>query len=156
MIFIKRFIDVVVIGIYLFADVLAIVILMKLFSVLTDTQDEFAVLAAQGFLIILLLFISLLIIYQIYYFKYCLRNVKFIYYKDDYIFFCKNNRKYKYLLKNIKEVKIRNATSRIIIKCVDGSKTKKYILFTNNNSPFFTDYVNVDELREKLIYSRFN
>lgn len=98
-----------------------------------------------------LVFICFMIFRQFNFLKHGFFNVKSISIDDENIYIFKGKKTYTYSIDNIKKVKIRGDTTTIYC----NSPKKKYILDTKIDSPFFTENVNHDEIKTRLIYSRF-
>lgn len=147
----KNFTKGFILAIYFLMDILIAVGLYLFKIVITDAAIIPQKFLAYLFFIVFLIFIAFLIFRQIYFFKYYLFNVKSINIDEEEIWFFKGKKKYSHSIKNITKVKIRSQTTTVYC----NSPHKKYILDTRRDSPFFTENVNTDELKDKLIYAEF-
>lgn len=137
--------------IYLLMDVLLSVGVYFIISTIVNSADISEKFLRCSIFLVFLVFICFAIFHQVYFFKHMFFNVKSISLEDENIYLFKGKKKYTHSIKSITKVKIRGCTTTIYC----DSPHKKYILDTRADSPFFTENVNTDELRNKLSNAKF-
>lgn len=140
-----------ILALYLIIDVMTTVFLYSIIVIIIGAVSPPQKLISYFFFLLFLAFVSFLISRQIYFFKYFLIHVKFVSIDNQEICFLKGKKKYTHSIENITKVKIRGQTTTVYC----NSPHKKYILDSKMDSPFFTENVDTDELRAKLIYAKF-